>query len=323
MAMHCKICAGSSRLKFNGLADDRYGYPGEFDVYSCNQCGFAQLYPEVTSDALEQLYTQYYPRKDITAASIKSGVVRHSNWLRGNPSIYLQYAKPAMSVLDIGCGDGASLLTIQSCGAKAVGTEFDHNVIGPAQQLGLNIHIGDITTLPYPDHSFDLITMNQLLEHVADPIAFIQLAKKKLKPNGRLVITTPRLGSVQQRCSGRRWVNWHIPFHVNFFTPASVRYLAKQTGLQIETLRTFTPQGWVVMQWLNLLRPALPVGTANLFWKAKPAGLTKWQYLKQLGPRSAMSLVVAHGVSLFSIPYYRLVDLLGFGDSFQIVLRSV
>lgn len=318
----CKICQHVLRLYLQDLFDDRYGYPGSFSVYRCDQCGFAQLSPAIPPAELENLYTQYYPRKDISVASIEASVIRHEDWLRGNPSIYLQFAQPNSKVLDIGCGDGSSLLTIQSCGAEAYGTEFDHNVIAPAEQLGLNIHIGDLNTIPQPDEWFDVITMNQLLEHVTDPQAFLRQVKKKLKPGGQIVVTTPQFGSLPQRCSGRRWVNWHIPFHLNFFNKHSIKRLVQQSGLTVERIRTFTPMAWVMLQTINLLRPKLPVGTPNLFWKPKPAELTKFQYMKQLGVRAGMILIVAHAMGWLTLPVYRLIDGLGFGDSFIIVLKK-
>lgn len=309
----CKICHHVSTLYQADLSDDRYGYPGVFSVYRCPQCGFGQLQPTVPEDQLEELYTHYYPRKDITTASIKAGQEHTDHWLTGNPSIYMRYAAPGLRILDIGCGDGAALLTMQSRGAEAYGTEFDHNVMAPAQQLGLKIHIGDIDTAAWPDHSFDVITLSQLLEHVVDPMQFLQQAKKKLKPGGKIVITTPRLGGIQQRLSGRRWINWHIPFHVNFFSRASIQCLAQATELQLTTLQSFTPHTWVMLQILNLKQP-------NQYWQPRPVGLSVVQYLRQLGIVPASHLLIAHACGWLTIPFYRLVDALRMGDSWLIVL---
>ncbi len=319
--MQCKICLAPLELWFSDLCDDRYGYPGTFSVYRCSLCGFAQLHPVVSVDQLEDLYTNYYPRKTITAATVTANSHAQDQWLMGNPNVYHRFPKPGQRVLDVGCGDGASLLMIQSQGAEAYGTEFDHNVEVPAKQLGLKIHMGDINTAPYPDHYFDLITLNQLIEHVVDPIEFIKTLKRKLKPNGKIVITTPRLGGLQQRWSGRRWVNWHIPYHVNFFTPRSFELLAQHADMRVTSWQTFTPMGWVVLQWLSWLSPAPKPGIASWYWKPRPTNLTKLQYLRQLGWRATLSLVMAHTASWISLPFYRLVDRRRQGDSFLIVLQ--
>lgn len=311
----CKICRQTSKLYQANLADDRYGYPGTLSVYRCPNCGFGQLHPLVPQDQQENMYTQYYPRKVISADSVRATAQLHGSWLQGNPNIYEQFARPGLRMLDIGCGDGASLLMMQAKGAVAYGTELDHNVVTPAKKLGLTIHIGDIDTAPYPDQSFDVITLSQLLEHVADPIAFLQQVKRKLKPGGKLVITTPRFGGLQQHLSGRRWINWHIPFHVNFFSRSSLQRLADATGLRIAQLRTFTPRMWVTLQILNLKQP-------NRYWQPRPAGLSIWANLRQLGPLATCHLLLAHSLGCLTIPAYRLMDALRGGDSWLLVLKA-
>jgi 2-polyprenyl-3-methyl-5-hydroxy-6-metoxy-1,4-benzoquinol methylase len=295
------------------LADDRYSYPGTFSIYRCPACGFGQLQSLIVKDQLEDLYTNYYPRKVITTASVRAGAQAHGSWLLGNPDIYGQFARPGLRMLDIGCGDGASLLMMQAKGAEAYGTELDRNVMTPAKELGLTIHIGDIETAPYPDHSFDVITLSQLLEHVENPIQFLHQVKRKLKPGGKIVITTPRFGGLQQRMSGRCWINWHIPFHVNFFSRTSLLQLARLSGLRVMRMKTFTPHTWVTLQLLNLKQP-------NRYWHPRPTGVTLGQYLRQLGVFQSSHLLLAHAFGWLSVPYYRLLDAVRGGDSWFIVL---
>lgn len=311
--MNCKLCAGESKPLYQKLFDDRYGYPGTFDLYQCTVCGFAQTVPELSAEQLTQLYTDYYPRKQLTAADVQQAAKFRPGWtgwlaarLRGTLNTCHYYAKPGQRVLDVGCGDGTSLLDITQLGAEAYGTEYDRNVEPVAKQLGLRIFFGDLKAAPYPDEFFDTITMSQLLEHVADPVAFIRTAKQKLKPGGQMMISFPNINSFNRKKSGRRWVNWHVPYHINFFTNQSIALLAKATAMELSSVHTYTPNQWLLLQTLaNHHAPVL--GQPSPVWVG---GMAKW--------RLGLALLY----SLVRIPLTRIQDAMGQGDSYLVILTA-
>ena len=311
--MDCKICAGASQPLYTQLFDDRYGYPGTFSIYQCTACGFAQSVPELSPDKLSQLYTNYYPRKNITidtvrqAATYRPGkLFQMMSWLRGTRNTCHYHVQPGQRVLDVGCGDGASLLDISTLGAEAYGTEYDRNVEPVAQKLGLNIFFGDLTDAPYADGFFDTITMSQLLEHIPDPIAFLRNAKQKLKPGGKIIISFPNINSFNRTRSGRKWINWHIPYHMNFFTDQSIARLAEATGLALTSIHTSTPNDWLVMQTLANHSTAVP-GQPNPIW---------------VGTGQRWQVGLALLFSWLRLPLTRFQDALGRGDSYLIVLKN-
>lgn len=297
------------------LFDDRYGYPGMFSIYRCTSCGFGQIKPEVSGQALDNLYTQYYPRKNMTASEVKRSVSfqpgwigQMRRWLDGTNNVSHYYAKPGMRVLDIGCGNGASLLEIQAQGAEAYGTELDQNVAPIAKELNLNIHFGDIGTAPWPDHYFDLITMSQLMEHIPKPAEFLNTVRRLLKPGGQIIMSFPNVDSFNQQRSGAKWINWHIPYHMNFFTPDSIQNLAKQVGMQIRHIKTTTPAVWLMLQ-SKANDYAAQVGIPSPVWTATPTAIAspwkrRWQTVRALCN------------SLWQLPYTRWQDAHGKGDSY-------
>lgn len=311
--MQCKLCAGESRPIFTGLFDDRYGYPGTFDLYQCSRCGFGQSVPELSAAALDELYTQYYPRKQITVDNVRQAahfrpgqLFKFFSWLQGSRNVCHYYVQPGQRVFDVGCGDGASLLDIAKAGAEAYGTEYDRNVVPVAKALGLNIFFGDLKAASYADGFFDTITMSQLLEHVPDPITFIRQAKQKLKPGGQIILSFPNINSFNcKRCS-RRWINWHVPYHINFFTKKSIELLAKSADMELSTVHTYTPNQWLVLQTLaNHYEPVL--GKPSPVWVG---GTAKWR----------MGLALLY--SLARIPLTRIQDAMGRGDSYLIILKK-
>lgn len=71
--MKCKICGSAAKIKYKDLYDNRHGYPGNFSLLRCGNCGFMQTVPQLTFKKLGDVYTKYYPKRD---ADIKSVVNR-------------------------------------------------------------------------------------------------------------------------------------------------------------------------------------------------------------------------------------------------------
>lgn len=324
--INCKVCQSETKLLLENLSDTRYGYPGFFNVYQCPKCQFGQLEPQLTEQQINNLYTDYYPRKNISSDSVIKSVHNKLNiysraklWLLGNNCLCHFYITANTKVLDVGCGDGRSLLEITLMGADAYGTEKDLNVKSVADKLNLKIHFGDIDTLNYPDNFFDYITMNQLIEHIPDPIIFLKKISKKLKIGGQIIMSTPNINSYNYIKFNKKWINWHVPFHLNFFSQKSIFNLANQTGLYIKKNSTITPFNWVIMQFLsNWQNPA----DKHNYWQSRPANFSLIQYLHFLGIKKVIILILSRLFAIFTLFFYRGIDQLKKGDSFIIFLQK-
>lgn len=311
---NCKICSQPTKLWFEGVFDDRYGYPGFFNIYHCDQCGFAQLAPEPTAAEMAAMYTSHYPRHAVTAEGVQKNAVyrgtlkqRIWKWWMGDTNITYHAITPGDRTLDIGCGDGTSLLEMKALGADPHGTEFDENVKPVAATLGLDIHFGDLSTAPWEEHSFDMVSMNQLLEHTADPIAFLKLAKRLLKPNGKLQMSFPNVESANRKKTQKGWINWHAPYHVNFFSKDSIYRLAEAAGFTVKVIKTRTPNGWLKLQYDSDHFTPTP-GKASPVWTG---AVPRNRFHTQAVRLWYFALIV---------PYLRLLDRLGKGDSWFVVL---
>lgn len=100
------------------------------------------------------------------------------------------------SVLEAGCGNGAALRAMQLSlpDASSVGIEPVTTAVESARAAGLNVvqaMVGEHIPAEVSARKFDLIYTNHVIEHTADPSAFLAELKGMLAPEGRLVISCP------------------------------------------------------------------------------------------------------------------------------------
>jgi SAM-dependent methyltransferase len=322
----CPVCGGADFLTWRRAHDDRYGHPGSFELAHCKACGHLMTLPRLRERDLPALYGTYYPRKALSSELIASQA-RHAmapfarlrRWWMGvdNQGQYL--AKPGQKMLDIGCGSGVSLLEAQALGAQAFGIEADPNVEKLARELGLRIHQGSIEDHPFPDVVFDLIIMNQVIEHIPEPDKALRLVASRLSPGGRVVLVFPNRRSLWCRLSGLRWINWHIPYHLHHFDADTFQRLARRSGLMVIRTRTITPNLWTLLQ-LRASRTQVLQGQLSPVWQVKAGGAvggaSQRASARQLLRRSLITGVVAS----FAL-VNRCVDLVGQGDCLMVELE--
>ncbi|MEK7519657.1 MAG: class I SAM-dependent methyltransferase [Patescibacteria group bacterium] len=262
------------------LFDDRYGYPGYFDIQVCQHCGLYQTAPPLRENEIADLYTRYYPRQDMNAGNIKRNVVPEwgwfataKQWFTGNHRIHFMLPRANKKVLEIGCGDGRSLLELKARGYDASGIETDKNVGAMAKELGLTVHIGTVENCDFAPVSFDYIIANQLIEHVVNLDSFLEHCKTLLKDNGTMIVSTPNARSIYRKLCGRAWINWHIPYHQQVFTKKSLALLLQKHGFSLTKTTIITPTAWTLHQ-LHALRTTHTMGIQDPYWNKKENSAT-------------------------------------------------
>jgi 2-polyprenyl-6-hydroxyphenyl methylase / 3-demethylubiquinone-9 3-methyltransferase len=98
------------------------------------------------------------------------------------------------TALDVGCGAGLLAEPLARLGASVTGLDAAPELIAAAREhaapqgLAIDYRAGELTEL---EGQFDLITCMEVIEHVADPAAFVQALAKRVAPGGLLILSTP------------------------------------------------------------------------------------------------------------------------------------
>jgi ubiquinone/menaquinone biosynthesis C-methylase UbiE len=116
----------------------------------------------------------------------------------------LEERKPLQgaTALDIGAGSGGLSIALAERGAKVTALEPDEGRRRWAQTriagYGANVELrdGEAENLGFPDETFDLVTLDSVLEHVADPGDTISEVARVLKPGGLVYLTWPNKSSL-------------------------------------------------------------------------------------------------------------------------------
>ncbi|AMW34566.1 class I SAM-dependent methyltransferase [Haematospirillum jordaniae] len=130
-----------------------------------------------------------------------------------------------ITVLEVGPGDGWAL-SLHRSGLRRIGIDQGDDFACTLKEKGIEFYRVNIETesLPLEDKTVDVIMMNHVIEHLADPLLFLKEAKRTLRPGGCLYVRTPNIRRV-----GTAF--WEDYTHVRPYTPASLRAMAEAHGL--------------------------------------------------------------------------------------------
>ena len=318
--MRCPVCEKDFFTPYLEIFDDRYGEPNIYKLMKCQNCLHISTSPRLKEENLEELYGQYYPRKELKINEIinqskncQKKFNRIVRWFSGTNNQGQYYLKAGEKVLDIGCGSCSSLLEAKSYGAEVYGLEADKNIKSISEKLNLKVYFGTINNQNLPNNFFDVIIMNQVLEHFPDPDISLKTLTKKLKPNGKIIIVIPNTNSLWRIITEKKWINWHVPYHLHHFNEKNFRKMISRCGFKVRKKKTITPNAWTVMQIRSLFR--IPTkGKPNNIWSVsnnKKQKNNKNLFDIRLFFLSFIKLIFQ--IILFFIN--RTIDYFGFGDS--------
>lgn len=314
--MTCPVCAAAEETAKNDLWDDRYGYQGQFTLMRCPDCGHAFLECDFTPVQLSELYTDYYPRRTFNVAQFKphaeAGCM--TAWFNGLNGSAFRSVPRNVRVLDVGCGFGQSLGYHAARGCDVYGVEADENISRVADKFGFKVHVGLFDDSIYETGFFDYVTMDQVIEHVNDPISILRGVSRILKSGGTAILSTPNACGWGAKLFGRRWINWHAPYHVQFFSRHSLQQAAEQSGLVVSDIKTITNSEWLYYQWIHLVTYPKP-GEPSSFWSPNHQRRT-------LGESRILRILWLMHRTKINHLLTRFFDSLGWGDNYVFVLKK-
>lgn len=134
-------------------------------------------------------------------------------------------------ILDIGAGTGEFLSVAKNDGWQTIGVEPSER----AKAIAINKGVPFVEeTRELEDHSFDIISMWHVLEHVPDLDKQIKELKRLLKPTGSLIIAVPNFKSFDAKHYGKFWAAFDVPIHFWHFSKTAIKLLFEKEEMKLE-----------------------------------------------------------------------------------------
>jgi len=223
------------------------GIPGTQRLVKCLDCGMIYESPRYDANTIVQGYMasqeadhdSQYPMR---VKSFYRTLKKHAKLIPPSGS----------RVLDIGTAGGAFLDAATQYGYDAYGLEPSGDLVARGTARGFKIKQGTIENHSFELHSFDMVCLWDVIEHLPDPKAALLEVKRLLKPNGILLVNYPDIGTLQAKIAGKRFW-WILSVHLHHFTRKSIADICRRTGFETFHFQRY----WQVLEFGYLERMAV------------------------------------------------------------------
>lgn len=211
-----------------------------FRVNRCKHCDIVFLSDIKVNDAYYEKYydTGYYDGGLNAGDSlVHKAVSMLESWSsKQKEKILLKYVskrKRKLKILDVGCGSGKFLGSLNSTKFEKYGIEINEEGIALSRKKGLTVYDKDITKIDFGKKKFDIVTLWHVEEHLTDPIAVFQKIHDIVEDDGIVLSATPNTGSLGFKIGKSKWFHLDSPRHLMLFNMKSTEFLCEKSNLTI------------------------------------------------------------------------------------------
>ena len=264
----CPACGSIERSTVVERVQDWFfgSETGEWRFARCAICQSLFLDPRPADDALAELYENYYTHSNMSSHAgvnasrgaflknmISNTLLNSRFGARLTPAIpvglpyrwadvlttdrlkgrFRNFPKLRVgaSVLDVGCGSGRYLRTVNAAGWQGFGVDFDPDAISCAKKAGLMVVEGDISMAKSFGRTFDVVSFNHVIEHLPDMVGALTAARNMLAADGCIHIEFPNPLAPGFETYGRFWRGLEAPRHLCLPSRTGITRLLLSAGL--------------------------------------------------------------------------------------------
>ncbi len=203
-----------------------YGVHGQ--IVQCNKCAHIYTNPVQDEEELIELYAavddQIYVEEKIGRRLTFAKHLKDLERITGPGE--------GRKFLDVGAYIGVFVEVARERGWDAQGIEPSAWAAQFAQDHGLPVLEGTLDHPDLEDQSFDVITIFDVIEHLADPLGELRKAHAKLKVGGTIAVHTMDVDSRMSKMMGSRWP-WYMTMHIQYFSQRSLVQFLEKAGFEV------------------------------------------------------------------------------------------
>ncbi len=245
--MSCIVCScNQDTIKFTGLKDWEYETCSPIDLYQCSNCGLIYQKPLPKLNDI----SSFYPSEYRNYLPIGSGVFSQLKKIkfRNQAKKLTKFFNKDSKILEIGYGNGELLMAFKDLGYQNLyGCDFSSAAAARLMDNGVQVKIANVEQeIPFAE-KFDIILLNNVIEHFLDPIAVMKNCYAKLNPSGQIILFTPNTKAIEFAIFGKYWAGLHIPRHIHLFNKQNLQLIAD--NCKFSTTKFYTdldPAQWAI-----------------------------------------------------------------------------
>ena len=206
-------------------------------LFDCQKCSLVSPNIDMAQLGSHEVYDDPVYIKDITREILDTYAYRKKTYAPERLVYILQntkIAKSKMRLLDVGCGPGYFVSHLKDQGIRYKGLELADFLVKICKRKGLYVENANLSK--EPSRAYNVVTLFDVLEHLADPLKFFRMLNQKIVRGGFVLAYTPHIHSIAFHLMGGLQ-NTLAPFqHFAFYDPKSLEYLARKTGFKVHLI---------------------------------------------------------------------------------------
>jgi 2-polyprenyl-3-methyl-5-hydroxy-6-metoxy-1,4-benzoquinol methylase len=215
----CPLCSGLDLKELWQI--------NRYSVASCQKCSLVFVKNHVTTD---ELIAHYAAMDDASYGDSNVDCLNHY-YLALGAMIRRRFPQPGR-LLDVGCSRGWFLDTMKEW--ECHGNEItDTYGMTAREKHGDRIFIGPFEEYPMSEGYFDVITLQDVFDHIREPLAMLEKCYRLLKPGGLIAIKVHSISCLYAKLTGRHFYAVMPPSHLFYYDKRTLAQMLEKGGFQV------------------------------------------------------------------------------------------
>jgi 2-polyprenyl-3-methyl-5-hydroxy-6-metoxy-1,4-benzoquinol methylase len=200
------------------------------NVYSIARCGTCSLVFVKNKVTTDELIAHYASFEDDSYGEGNVDCLNHYYLALGS-LIRKRFPQPG-KILDVGCSRGWFLDTMTDW--ECHGNEItQHYGMTAREKHGDRISIGPFEDYPMHEGYFDVITLQDVFDHIRDPLPMLEKCHRLLRPGGLIAIKVHNISCLYARVTGKRFYAIIPPSHLFYYDKRTLALTLEKSGFQV------------------------------------------------------------------------------------------
>jgi len=239
----CLLCGRKARCVEQNYPG--YQEPDIFSIYNCTYCNTQFSYPRINA---KHIYEMIYEKAEIVPGYDRYYKYKNNVKTVENPLQYLASTEEAywvidnvlkqdigrkdLKILECGCGIGYLTYSLHKAGFNVIGLDISQNAVNEATESFGELYVCADVFEYATEHkeSYDRIILTQVIEHIEEPIKWLENLLSMLKKGGKIILSTENKSIYPKNAI---WQTDFPPIHVWWFSEKSFKYIANKINASI------------------------------------------------------------------------------------------